>query len=221
MTRRQAAGGGELFAVGGAAGVLAPGQLAGILVQIRTGDMMMLADLGAAQPGEIAFRLIGTGTIHAVGATVVDASHLVPRVKIIPGARLVGMDDTASGDTLPDDRHGLGFSRRDDRRGRTAALAHHHDAAALSILVFAPTPVDPLKAVVAGADMAAEPRSIDLDHAAQGEFRRARKQGATEFVEQDEGGFGVTIEIPTYLEAADPLDGVDEQVNRQQQDLKW
>ena len=100
MTRRQAAGGGELFAVGGAAGVLAPGQLAGILVQIRTGDMMMLADLGAAQPGEIAFRLIGTGTIHAVGATVVDASHLVPRVKIIPGARLVGMDDTASGDTL-------------------------------------------------------------------------------------------------------------------------
>src|ERR1700685_2067114 len=162
MAGRQTGGGHELRTVGRAARVLAPGHFAGVLVQIRTGDVMVLTDFGAAEAGEIAFRLIGAGTIHAVGATVVDPPHLIPRVRVVPTAGLVRVNGAAPGDALSDDRHGLGFSRRDDRHGRTAALAHHHDTAALSVLMLPPAPVDPLHPMIAGSDMAAKPGAIDL-----------------------------------------------------------
>jgi hypothetical protein len=48
--------------------------------------MMMRTEFGAAEAGKVAFLLIGTGSIRAVGAPVVDPPHLVP------GTRFVGMD---------------------------------------------------------------------------------------------------------------------------------
>lgn len=110
MARRQTAGGHELCAIGSAARVLTPGHFAGILVQVRTRDMMMLADFVASQPGKIALRLIGAGPVSAVGATVVDPPHLIPRVKVVPATRLVGMDSAAPGDALSDAR--VASSRR-------------------------------------------------------------------------------------------------------------
>src|ERR1700722_15136302 len=114
MAGRQTGGGHEWRTVGRAARVLAPCHFTGILVQIRTGDVMVLTDFSAAEAGEIAFRLIGAGTIHAVGATVIDPPHLIPRVQVVPTTGLDGVNGAAPGNTLSDDRHGLGFSRRDD-----------------------------------------------------------------------------------------------------------
>src|SRR5277367_4923525 len=220
MAGRQTAGGHELRAVGGAAGVLTPGHFAGILVQITTSDVMVLTDFGATKAGEIAFRLIGAGAILAVGAPMVDPPHFVPCVQVIPGRRLIRMNNAVAGDASPDDRHRVHLPRRDDRHGRTAALAHHDDTAALSVLVPPPTSVDPLHPVVTRPDMAAKPGTVDLNHAIQRDSRSAFHQATAELMEQDEGGFGVNVEIATYLEGADPLGGVDEQTNREQQDLE-
>src|SRR3954454_14436564 len=153
MAPRQVAGRPELRSVRIAARILTPGHFVGILVQVGAGDMMMLAELGASQAGIVAFRLIGAGAIHAVGAPVVDPPHLVPGMQIVPGARFVAMDRASPGDALSDDWHSFGLAHRDDRHGRATALAHHHDTAALSVLMFTPAPVDPLGTMVAGSDI--------------------------------------------------------------------
>jgi hypothetical protein len=53
MARRQTTGGAELGAVRISTRILTPGHFAGILVQIWTGDVMVLTDFGAAEAGEI------------------------------------------------------------------------------------------------------------------------------------------------------------------------
>jgi hypothetical protein len=220
MARRQTTGGAELGAVRISTRILTPGHFAGILVQVWAGDMMMLAEFGAAETGKVAFRMIGAGAIHAVGAPVIDPPHFVPSMQIVPGARLVGMYRAPPGDAPAGDRHGINLPRRDDRHRLATALAHHHDTAALSVLMPTPTPIDPLDTAISRSDMTAKPPSIDLDHATQGGRRGARQQAATKLVEQDERRFGVNIEISAHLEAADPLGGVDEQTDRQQQNLE-
>ena len=55
----------RLFAVADAAQVLAPGCLLGVAEQVRPGDMMMVAELGPAQAGEVRFRAVGAGTGYA------------------------------------------------------------------------------------------------------------------------------------------------------------
>ena len=84
--------------------ILTPGHFAGILVQVWAGDMMMLAEFGAAETGKVAFRLIGAGAIHAVGAPVIDPPHFVPGMQIVPGARFVGMHRAPPGDAPAGDR---------------------------------------------------------------------------------------------------------------------
>src|SRR4051812_40691101 len=127
MASRQAAGRPKLCSVRIATGILTPGHFAGVLVEVGAGDMMMLTEFSAAEAGIVAFRLIDAGAIHAVGAPVVDPSHLVPCMQIVPGARFVAMDRASPGDALSDDWHSFGLAHRDDRHGRTTALAHHHD----------------------------------------------------------------------------------------------
>ena len=141
-------------------------------------------------------------------------------MQVVPGRRLVGVNRAAGGDAPPDDRHRVSLAHRDDRHRGTPALAHHNDTAALSVLVPPPAPVDPLNAVVAGPDMATKPGAVDLNHAIQRDGRGALQQATAELVEQDEGGFGVNVEIAAYLEAADALGGVDEQADRKQQNLE-
>jgi hypothetical protein len=63
----------------------------------------LLTELGAAQTGKVAFRLIGARAIHAVRAPVVDAPHFVPGVQVVPGTRFVGMDRAAPGDAVSND----------------------------------------------------------------------------------------------------------------------
>jgi hypothetical protein len=42
------------------------------VIKVRAGDMVMLANLGAAETGKIALRLIGAGPVRAVRAAVID-----------------------------------------------------------------------------------------------------------------------------------------------------
>ena len=106
MAQGQAATCMELASGGVAAHVFAPRHFAGILAEMRPGDMVMLTNLRASQPGDIAFRLVRAGTILAVGFAMIDPLHFKARMEIVPSSSLVGMDNAASGDATTNDRDG-------------------------------------------------------------------------------------------------------------------
>src|SRR5208337_5540303 len=91
-----------------AAHVFAPRHFAGILVEIRPGDVVVLTDLGAPQPGDIAFGLVRAGAILAVSFAMIDPLHVKAGMEFVPRSGLVGVDSAASGDTTANDRNGLG-----------------------------------------------------------------------------------------------------------------
>src|ERR1700728_1590952 len=73
-----------LLAVRQAAVILAPRRFLRIPEKIVPGDMVMMADLGAAHTGEKFLRPIGASAILRIGFLVVDALHFVLGVKLVP-----------------------------------------------------------------------------------------------------------------------------------------
>jgi len=217
MAQGQAATGMELGSGGVAAHVFAPRHFAGILAEMRPGDMVMLTNLRASQPGDIAFGLVRAGAIFAVGFPMIDPLHFKARMKIVPSSRLVGMDNAASGDATTNDRDGLGLMFHDCRHGRAAPLAHHHDATALAALVLASTPIDASEPMIFWPDVAAKPPAIDLNDPAQTGRREVRRQSASQLMQQDERGLRMQPEIAAQLKTADALGGVDEQAESHEQ----
>ena len=81
-----------LRAIGGAAVILAPRRLVGVLVKVAMRDVVMLTINGAAQAREVAFSLIGAGAIPAKRLRMVDPMRVVERLKVIPVRPLVGVN---------------------------------------------------------------------------------------------------------------------------------
>ena len=217
MAQGQAATCTELGSGGVAAHVFAPRHFAGILAEMRPGDMVMLTNLRASQPGDIAFRLVRAGAILAVGFPMIDPLHFKARMKIVPGSRFVGMDNAASGDATTNDWDSLGLMFHDCRHGRAAPLAHHHDTPALAALVLASTPIDASVPMIFWPDVAAKPPAIDLNDPAQTGRRDVRRQSASQLMQQDERGLRMQPEIAAQLKTADALGGVDEQAESHEQ----
>ena len=162
--------------------VFAPCHFAGVLIKMGPRDMVMLADLRPPQPGEIALRLVCAGAIRAIRLAMIDPLHLEARMKIIPSPCLVGMDDAPSGDAPANDRHGLGLMLYNSCHGLAATLAHDHDAKALAVLVFAPTPINASDAMIFGPNIAAEPTTVDFNDPVQRGRRGVRGQSASQLV---------------------------------------
>jgi len=146
-----------------AAHVFSPCHFAGILTKMGPGDVVMLPDLRAPQPRDIAFRLVRAGAICAIRLAMIDPLHLEARMKIIPSPCRVSVDNTPSGDAPANDRHGLGLMLHDGCHGRAGTLAHHHDAETLAVLMFAPTPIDASDSIIFWPNMAAEPTAVDFN----------------------------------------------------------
>jgi hypothetical protein len=89
--------------------ILAPRGFRGVLVQVLLADVVVLADDGAAQAGEVAFRLIGAGAVEAVGEAVVDAERVVGGFHVIPMRAFVGVQHGPEGHPLADDWAGARF----------------------------------------------------------------------------------------------------------------
>jgi len=104
--------------------------------------MVMLTNLRASQPRDIAFRLVRAGAVLAVSFAMIDPLHFKARMEIVPSSRLVGVDGAASGDATTNDRDGLGLMFHHCRQGRPAPLTYHHDATALAAFVLASTPIN-------------------------------------------------------------------------------
>ena len=162
-----------------AAHVFTPSHFTGILAEMGPGDVMMLPDLRAPQPGEIALRVVCAGAIRAIRLAMIDSLHLEARMKIIPSPCLVGMDDAPSGDAPTNDWHGLGLMLHDGCHGRAATLTHDHNAEALAILVFAPTPINASNSIIFGPKMTAEPTAVDFNDPVQSGRCGVRCQSAS------------------------------------------
>ena len=163
MAQDQAATCAELGSGGEAACVFAPRHFARILAEMRPGDMVMLTNLRASHPRDIAFRLVRAGAVLAVSFAMIDPLHFKARMEIVPSSCLVGVDSAASGDATANDRDGLGLMFHHCRHGRATPLAHHHDATALAALVLASAPINASDPMIFWPDVAAKPPAIDLD----------------------------------------------------------
>jgi hypothetical protein len=178
-----------LSSSGFAAHVFAPSHFTSILAEMRTGNVMMLANLRAPEPRDIAFGLVRAGAIRAIRLTMIDSLHLEARVEVIPGSCFVGMDSAPSGNAPANDRDCLGLVFHDGRHGRAAPLADHHDATALAVLMFAPAPIDPRGAMIFRPDMATKPSTVDFNDPAQSGRRGVRCQSASQFVSRSNAVF--------------------------------
>src|SRR5271157_4825194 len=97
------------------------------------------------------------------------------------------------------------------RHGRAAPLVHHHDATALAALVLASTPINASDPMVFRPDVATKPPAIDLNDPTQTGRLEARRQSASQLVQQDERGLRVQPQMAAQLKTADALGGVDEE----------
>jgi hypothetical protein len=84
--------------------------------------MVVMAEFTSAQPGEIGFRAVGAGAVHAVALLMVDPLHGEAGVQLVPGGALVGMNRGALGNPMADCRRGGPFSREHVREQLIALL---------------------------------------------------------------------------------------------------
>ena len=160
----------DLLAVADAAQVLAPGCLLGITEQVGPGNVMVVAEFGPAQAGEVGFCAVGAGPGDAVAVLVINAAHGKAGVQRVPGQALIGMDRDSSGNTLADAGQGWVFGGEHLWQRTATTLAHHHDGPALARVVLGQPPIDPVGRQVLRPDMAGEISALDLGHAS---FRRS------------------------------------------------
>jgi len=87
-----------------------------IAQEMRARDVVVHADLGAAQAGEVFLSHVSASAIEAVCLLMIDSLDLETLMKVIPRRRFVGVDDRALGNAATDEWGGLAFGiehRRD------------------------------------------------------------------------------------------------------------
>jgi hypothetical protein len=85
----------------------------------------------------LALGLIHIGAVfRLVLLTVIDPAGVIGCVQPLPRIRLVGMNDCAAGDVLPDQRHRVALTRHDERQGPPHDLTRHNYDLALTGLSF-------------------------------------------------------------------------------------
>src|ERR1043166_4756867 len=140
---------------------------------------------------------------------MVDAFHFVARVKIVPCARLVGIDDSSLFDPRPNKRKRLTLTLEHARHGVAATLTDHHHDLALAGLVFQEPAILPVLSAVRGFDVAA----VDLSNlalAADGSTLQLNPHRLAKLVGEHERGLVGHPEIAREGEHALALDLVRE-----------
>ena len=114
---------------------------------------------------------------------MIDPFHLKACMEIVPSSCLVGVDGTASGDAMTNDRNGLNLMFHHCRHRRAAPLSHHHDATALAALMLASAPINASDPMILRPIVAAKPPAIDLNDPAQLGRPGIRRQSASQLVQ--------------------------------------
>jgi len=191
---------GELIAVADAAMVLPPRHFVGVGAQVRPSDMVVDALFGAAQAGEIAFRHVGARAVERVRLLVIDAFGVVFDRQHVPVGRLVRVDRGIWMDKLPNQRHAIFFSFRDEWQRAALAFAHDDDDLPLAGLVFRQTPVAAVLFFVRGFDVAAEVRAVDFHMAVELGIVIRRADSFAELVTEHECRLVLHAQVAAQLE---------------------
>ena len=210
MRQRRAHDQAVLLAVADAAVILAPIHFSGVGRQIRAGDLVMNADLRAAQTGEEAFRLIGRSAVVAIGHGVVDALGHVARMESIPMGSFVGKDGAAQRDAIMQAAHAFIFALGHEGQRLAVALARHDHDLALARLVLCAATVNAMPFVVGGANVATRVHAVDFDFARNLDALIGSRHRLTQLVRQDESRLVLAVEIARELERAMALRTVNE-----------
>jgi hypothetical protein len=105
----------HLFAIRHAAVILAPSAFLSIAKEIGARDVVMMANLRAAQPGEVRLRLIGARAIEAVGFLAINPSHFEILMEAIPRPGFIRMELRSMGDAGLDECPSMGLALEDGR----------------------------------------------------------------------------------------------------------
>lgn len=170
--------------------------MAGILVQIAGGDVVMLSADHAAKPREVAFDIVGVGAIEeAVALRVVDTRGSEGSFQRVPMGGFVGKNHGARESNAAGNVDAFMFSMSYQSEGSAGALPKGDNDAALTSLVASKTTVNSVVLAVLGADVAAEIGAVDLYFAREGMARGFAGDGFAELVGEDEGGLVLASEI--------------------------
>jgi hypothetical protein len=142
--------------------ILAPCHLLREADQVRTSNMVMMADLRAAHAGEKRFGVVGASVVERVGFLMVDALHDEAAMQRAPGPGLVGVNFCAPSDLAADEVKRLIFGAEHAGERYPVALADHHDALPPARLVLPQPAIAPVLAEIGGLDVAAEITAVDL-----------------------------------------------------------
>jgi len=197
--------------------ILFPSRFMRVLRQVARADVMVLAANHAAKPAEIAFDLVGAGTVEAVRLAVVDALGHPTIVQRVPMARLVGVHDRVTVNEHLGDIDAIGFRAGDECQCATLALAKGDDDAALAGLIDGKATVDPVLGNVGRPNMTAEIGTVDLNMIVKSMAVDLGCKGFPELVSQHEGRLVLAIQVAGQLQRRQALDRVDEDADRGEQ----
>jgi len=103
--------------------------------EVRTRDVVVDADFGATEPGEVFLSHVSASAIEAVCLLMVDSFDLETLMKVIPRRRFVGVQNRPLRDASANERSSLAFRIEDCRNRVTTAFTDHNYNLALAILV--------------------------------------------------------------------------------------
>lgn len=178
------------------------------------GNVVVLAELGAAEPAEVAFRLVRASAVlaHELDG-VIDALHVVSGHKAIPTRRFVGVDNGAGSDALADQWEGINLAGDNPRNDPAISLTLARNGDDLAAKGRKP-PIAPIRLAVVLPLMTAEVCAVNFDRAGQlasglyfGGHRFA------EFVAKDKGGHVGNVQVAPELQSRDAFDRVHEDRN--------
>lgn len=205
-----------LFAVRHPAMILAPRHFRGVGGKVLPADVVVNADLSAAQARKEAFGHVGAGLPIRVRVLMVDALCEIERMQAIPVHSLIGVDGRAGVNGRLDMRHGSGLRLGNVREGAAIAFTHHNHDAALAILVDRKATVATVLFPVGGLHVTAEVRAVHFNRTGRLNLGDFRRHGLTQLVRQNESRFVSAAQVTGELQGAMALRAVHEDRDGQQ-----
>lgn len=208
----------EDLAVAPAPGVLPVSRLVGVIRQIEITELVHLPVLHPAKAGEVGFgEVVGGAIVGPVFQLMIHPAGVVFGMKGIVGVGFIGADRGTLGNEPARQIHHIGlilvFQHEGQRlvgagtfaRQFLTLLPHHEYAALGGLLVLRQAPVDPLRFLVLGADMAVHVGPVHVDLPGQGLNVPMLHQRFPNLVCQDEGSLVLDAQVTAQLKGRNAL----------------
>ena len=145
--------------------ILPPCGFLGAADQIGARDVVIVANLGAADAGEEAFRAIREDAgFGAVEVLMVDPFDLEPAVQVVPRIGAVRPDRSARQNPRANPGLRRAFGLEHDRQRRATAFPSDRNHLAVAVLVLPKATIPAILFLVRGLHISAGIHTVDLDN---------------------------------------------------------